>query len=457
MKATFDPDLIRKYDKAGPRYTSYPTAPAFHEGFGPREFAETVALESRQRPKDLSLYFHLPFCRRVCYFCACNVIFTNDRNQGEGYGRLLAREMDLVRENLAGEPLVRQLHWGGGTPTFSSPEILERIITLIRERFPFHPDIEAGIEVDPRETVPEHLETLARYGFNRVSMGIQDFDPAVQKAVNRIQPFEKTRDTILAARASGFTSVNVDLIYGLPRQTLGTFGETVDRVIGLDPDRVALFNFAYLPEMVRHQRVLKPEELPSPPQKLAILEMAVDRFTAAGYVFIGMDHFAKPTDDLARAIDNRTLYRNFQGYTTHAGLDLYGFGVSAISQVGRTYSQNFKEAAGWTGAIDSGTLPTWRGIRLTDDDVLRRDVIFTLMCHFSLVKRDFEERYGIEFDDYFGQELEELRPMETDGLIRLATDRLEITPEGRFLVRNIAMPFDSWLRTGTARRFSRTV
>ena len=457
MNFTFDPALIKKYDKAGPRYTSYPTAPIFHEGFGPEEFSANVRLETRDNPKDLSLYFHLPFCRRVCYFCACNTSFTNDRGKGDNYTLLIAKEMDLVKELIGGSPVVKQLHWGGGTPTFSPPETLERLMLMIRERFTFAPDIEASVEVDPREASPRHLEVMARHGMNRISLGIQDFNPVVQKAVNRIQPYEMTRDTIASARANGYKSVNVDLIYGLPRQTFATFSETIDRVIGLSPDRVALFNFAYLPDMVRHQRVLKPEELPAPAEKLLILEMAMERFTSAGYVFIGMDHFAKPDDELAKALENRTLYRNFQGYTTRAGLDLYGFGVSAISQIGRTYSQNKKDMSQWVAALESGKLPTWRGFLLTDDDVLRRDVIFTLMCHFTVVKSEIEARHGIRFDETFAEELAELVPMEADGLVKLSKDRIDVTPAGRLLIRNIAMPFDAYLKTGTARRFSRTV
>ncbi len=457
IEPVFDDALIRKYDTVGPRYTSYPTAPHFHDGFDAAEFGRAVGDAAGSGPREASLYFHLPFCRRVCYFCACNVTFTNDRSSGDRYAKTLAREMDLVKEHLPGETLVRQLHWGGGTPTFSPPETLELLIGLIRERFPFAAGGEIGVEVDPRETTARHLEVLARGGFNRISMGIQDFEESVQKAVNRVQPYEKTKETIDTARAQGFTSVNVDLIYGLPRQTMATFEDTVDRVIGIAPDRIALFNFAYLPEMVRHQRVLKPEELPAPSLKLAILKRATKKLTDAGYVFIGMDHFAKPDDDLAEALRNRTLYRNFQGYTTHAGLDLYSFGVSSISQVGPTYSQNFKDLASWTAAVDAGRHPTQRGIRLTDDDRLRRDVIFSLMCHFVLVKDEIGKRHGIDFDRAFADEMEELKPLETDGLIAIGADRIEVLPPGRLLVRNVAMVFDARLRQGAAHRYSRTV
>lgn len=453
----FADDLIRKYDVAGPRYTSYPTAPHFHEGFDAAAYAENVRRTTREHPADLSIYVHLPFCRHACYFCACNTIFTKDRGAGDRYVGLLEREMDLVRGLMATVKPVRQLHWGGGTPTFSPPETLERLILAITERFPLADDAEASIEVDPRETTPRHLEVLAARGFNRLSLGIQDFDPAVQKAVHRVQPYEMTRGVIDAARAAGFTGVNVDLVYGLPRQAPETFGATVERVVSLRPDRIALFNFAYLPEMFRHQRVLKPGELPAPPVKLEILKLATRLFTAAGYVFIGMDHFARPDDELAVALRDRTLTRNFQGYTTRAGLDLYAFGVTSISQIGRTYSQNVKDLAAWGAAVEAGRLPVQRGVVLTDDDVLRRDVILSLMCHFVLVKSEIEARHGIRFDERFAAELESLRPLEADGLLRTAPDRIEVLPAGRLLVRNIAMNFDAYLKADGPGRFSRTV
>lgn len=453
----FDEELIRKYDTAGPRYTSYPTAPQFTEAFGPAEYERAVREAASAPDPAASLYFHLPFCRRVCYFCACNVVFSNDRARGWSYNDLLRKEMDLTLAMAGTAPLVRQLHWGGGTPTFNPPEVLDDLGRSIRERFPFADDAEVSVEVDPRETTPEHLEAMRRHGFNRVSMGIQDIDPDVQKAVNRIQPIEKTEGVVQAARRLGYTSVNVDLIYGLPRQTPASFAATLDRVLELAPDRVALFNFAYLPEMVRHQRVLKPEQLPRPADKLAILSSAVERFTEAGWVFIGMDHFARPDDELARAQADGTLYRNFQGYTTRAGLDLYGFGITAISQVGPTYSQNRKDFEAWSSAVQAGTPPTWRGIRLNDDDLLRRDIIFSLMCHFRLDMNDIGARHGVEFETRFAAELDSLRGMEADGLLRLRPGFLEVLPAGRLLVRNIAMTFDAYLGAPATRRFSRTV
>lgn len=453
----FDPEMIRRYDVAGPRYTSYPTAPHFSEAYGPAEFAANLKTPEVQKAEEVSLYFHLPFCRSVCYFCACNVTFTGDRQRGVGYGEALKKEMDLVLAGLGGPKPVRQLHWGGGTPTFSPPEILDEIAGSIRARWPFAPGGEIGVEVDPRETTAAHLEVLAKHGFNRVSMGVQDFDPAVQRAVHRNQPYELTRNTIVTARGLGFNSVNLDLIYGLPRQTMATFSDTISRILELSPDRVALFNFAYLPEMVRHQRVIKPEELPPPAEKLRILGMAIERFTSAGYVYIGMDHFARPDDELALALKAGTLWRNFQGYTTHAGLDLYGFGVTAISQIGSTYSQNQKDIPGWEGALAEGRLPTRVGLRLTPEDRLRRAVIYALMCQFKVDKARVAAEFGIDFDRHFAAELAALAPLEADGLVRRGADAVEVAPAGRLLVRNVAMTFDAYFKPGSPRRFSRTI
>lgn len=452
----FDEALIRKYDQSGPRYTSYPTAPQFHEGFGPAEYAAAVR-NSGAEPRGASVYFHLPFCRRVCYFCACNTIFTNDRAAGRSYTDYLRREMDMALGNMAHPPLVSQLHFGGGTPTFSPPEILDELGQAIHERFTFASDAEVSVEVDPRESTPQHLEVLARHGFNRISLGVQDFNADVQKAVNRVQPWEMTRDTVLTARDIGFSSVNIDLIYGLPRQTPAGFESTIEKLIELNPDRVALFNFAYLPEMVRHQRVLKPEQFPRPADKLAMLRRGIEMLTKAGWAFIGMDHFARPDDELTVAQVGGTLGRNFQGYTTRAGLDLFGFGVSAISQIGPTYSQNMKSLDTWRGAIDAGSSPTWRGIELSTDDIIRRDLIMELMCHFEIDRRKFGARHGIDFDQRFAGEMATLAPMAADGLVRVTSDRIEILPAGRLLVRNIAMTFDAYLADGSARRYSRTV
>jgi oxygen-independent coproporphyrinogen-3 oxidase len=453
----FDAGLLARYDRSGPRYTSYPTAPHFTDTFGPADYLAAVREAGAVPGREASLYFHLPFCRRVCYFCACNTIFTNDRATGHAYNDDLKREIDLVLAAMAHRPVVRQLHWGGGTPTFSPPEILDALGRAIHERVSFAPGAEVSVEVDPRETTPEHLDVLARHGFNRISLGVQDFDADVQKAVNRVQPWEMTKGVVDAARARGFGSVNIDLIYGLPRQSPAAFDTTLERLLELDPDRVALFNFAYLPEMVRHQRVIKPEQLPPPADKLAMFRRGIERLTGAGYVFIGMDHFARAGDELALALAAGTLGRNFQGYTTHAGLDLYGFGVSAIGQVGNTYAQNRKSREAWRAALDAGHPPVARGLRLTDDDRLRRAVIMELMCRFALDRRALGQRFGIDVDDYFADEFRRLEPLAADGLVTITPDRIHVTPAGRLLVRNIAMTFDAYLAGDPAPRYSRTV
>jgi len=455
----FDRELVKKYDTAGPRYTSYPTAPQFSESFGPAEYERTIReTNDVETPPPLSLYFHLPFCESVCYFCGCNVTFTKDRSRSDEYVELVREEMDRTLPLLRPGRKVVQFHWGGGTPTFMPAATLERLFGWIRERFEFDDRAEIGIEVDPRETSEEHLRMLARCGFNRLSMGVQDFDPKVQEAVHRIQPESITRTTIEMARQLGFRSINVDLIYGLPHQSPSSFARSVDKLLALAPDRIACFNFAYLPDMIKHQRAIPAAAMPTPETKLDIFETAVGRLTDAGYGFVGMDHFARPEDELFRAIEDRTLYRNFQGYSTHAGCDLYAFGVSSISQVGDCYVQNQKQLETYRREVRGGGLPTWRGVRLTADDLLRRDIITKLMCHFVLVKKEIEDDHGIRFDETFGTELESLRGMATDGLLRLEPDRIVIEPTGRLFIRNVAMAFDAYLRKdSTKHRFSRTV
>jgi len=452
-----DDALLLKYDASGPRYTSYPTAPQFTQEFSSTDLLrEMEEIHALKKPSDLSLYFHLPFCESVCFFCGCNVTFTSDRKRPVGYTDLVIREMDRVAPGLRKGRRVAQLHWGGGTPTFFKPDQLRRLHEATRARFEFAPDAEIGLEVDPRETTSEHLKTLQELGFNRLSMGIQDFDARVQKAVNRIQTEEMTRGVIEEARSRGFQSISVDLIYGLPHQTEASFGKTVEKILALAPDRIALFNFAYLPKMIRHQKAIHAEELPSSREKLAILRSAIAAFTGAGYRYIGMDHFAKPGDELCRAQEAGTLYRNFQGYTTHAGCDLHAFGVSAISQVGRTYAQNQKNIHDYEKAILGDGLATQRGIRLSDDDMVRRDVIMRLMCDFAIDKSAFSERHGIDFDSCFDDALKKMKPMEADGLIACNGSKMEVTPVGRLLVRNICMLFDAYLGV-SEREFSRTI
>ena len=453
-----DIDLLLKYDTAGPRYTSYPTAPHFTDAFTSSHLEEEIRTTNKTKnASGISLYFHLPFCESVCFFCGCNVTFTSDRKRPFAYTELLIQEMDKISPMVANHRRVAQLHWGGGTPTFFSPDQLKALHEATRKCFTFADDAEIGLEVDPRETTSDHLKTLQELGFNRLSMGIQDFNPEVQKAVNRIQPLATTQRVIEEARERGFQSISVDLIYGLPYQTEKSFAVTLEQIAALNPDRVAVFNFAYLPEMIRHQKAIKPETLPSPKEKLAILRRAIDFFTEAGYRYIGMDHFAKPDDELCRAQDEGTLYRNFQGYTTHAGCDLYAFGVSAISQVGSTYAQNRKNIHEYETAIKGSGLATQRGIQLSQDDLLRREVIMRLLCHFELDPHAIEEKFKINFSSYFADALQALQPMEADGLVRCQKDKIVITPIGHLLIRNICMPFDAYLKTKPNQKFSRTV
>lgn len=453
-----DFSLVAKYDRSGPRYTSYPTAPHFTEAFTAESFREEIRRTNAAKDAPpLSLYFHLPFCESVCFFCGCNVTFTSDRKRPLPYTESVVREMDAVAALVGRGRRVEQLHWGGGTPTFFRPEQMRALHEATRARFEFAPDAEVGLEVDPRETTDEHVETLAALGFNRLSMGIQDFDPRVQEAVNRVQPEALTRRVIERARAAGFVSVSVDLIYGLPHQTEETFAATIEKVLALGPDRVAVFNFAYLPEMMRHQKAIPREALPAPAVKLAILRRASEAFAAAGFRYVGMDHFAKPGDELCRAQDAGRLTRNFQGYSTHGGCDLYAFGVSAISQVGRVYAQNHKDVHAYEAKARAEGFATQRGLALTPEDEMRRELIMRLMCDFRLDTAAFGRKHGVAFASHFAGALEALVPMERDGLLALRGDTLEITPTGRYLIRNICMAFDARLAEKPGHKFSRTV
>lgn len=455
----FDKEKILKYDRPGPRYTSYPTAPYFHEGFGVEAYeAEVARTNAAENPPGLSLYFHLPFCQSVCYFCGCNVTYTKDRSLGDAYVDHLLLEMDALASRLKPGRKVRQVHWGGGTPTFIPAQALRRLWEGIRSRFDIASDAEIGVEIDPRELTEEQATLFAEGGFNRLSMGIQDYDPQVQEAIHRVQPQALTEKVFRRCRELGFDSINVDLIYGLPYQTTERFSDTVDKIIAMGPDRIAVFNFAYLPDLIGHQRAIPKEAMPAPAEKLSILEMVVEKFTGAGWVYVGMDHFARPEDELCVALRNRTLYRNFQGYTTQAGCDLYGLGVTSIGQVGRCYAQNHKDLRNWQESVRAKGFSVFRGVALSDDDVMRRDIITRLMCHFVLYKAEIEAEYSIAFDTLFAEAMEELKPMEQDGLLSLHADRIEVHALGRLLVRNIAMPFDAYLTKGDgAKRFSRTL
>ncbi len=448
--------LVRKYDRPGPRYTSYPTALEFSPSFGPDRHAEKLRAGAVSRP--LSLYFHLPFCKQVCYFCGCNVIYTGNRERAHPYVDELVREMDLVAPLLQTGREVTQLHWGGGTPTFLRPELIVRLGEAIRERFRFAKDAEISVEIDPREASDLHLEALRAIGFTRASMGVQDFDADVQKAVHRIQPFELTAGRMEKLRALGFNSVNLDLMYGLPRQTLATLEDTLARTITLRPDRIAFFNFAYLPTLKNHMRRIRAEELPNAAEKLAMLALAVDRLTAAGYRYIGMDHFVLPDDELSRALDDGTLHRNFQGYTTRAGADMIGIGVTSISDLGDAYVQNVKTEHEYSARLTAGKLPTERGVTLTAADQLRRWIIMTLMSRFALDYAELSRRMGTDAQEALRPEWTALQTFADDGLVEFHTGGMRVTETGRFLIRNICMVFDEYLNAPEkTARFSRTV
>lgn len=456
---SIDIDLIKKYDKPGPRYTSYPTAPQFSDAFTHGDFLNEITKTNQgDSLADLSLYFHLPFCDTLCYFCGCNMIVTHDRDRIQRYLKYLKKEVDHIRSLIAEDRKTIQLHWGGGTPTHLSPDEISDLIAYIRQRFETAPDAEVSCEIDPRELTRDHLVALRSGGFNRISMGVQDVNTKVQKAVNRIQPEALTRQVVDWVRQLGFESLNVDLIYGLPFQTANHFEKTVDTIIDMYPDRIALFNFAYVPWMKKHQKLIHLEDLPSPEEKLRILKMSVEKMIGAGYVFIGMDHFAKPDDELAIALKEKMLYRNFQGYSTNAGADLYAMGITSISQFGDIYAQNEKEEKEYFIALDKGILPTVKGCRLNPDDVLRRKVITRLMCDFELDFKAIEDEFSIDFESYFRWGLGNLEEMKDDQLIRIEDRKLHVTDMGRFLVRNIAMNFDGYLeRKEDQARYSRTV
>jgi oxygen-independent coproporphyrinogen-3 oxidase len=446
-----DPVSIRKYDVSGPRYTSYPTADRFVEAFGEEAFRHWLGkrnIGGIQQP--LSVYVHLPFCGTICYYCACNKVITRDHAKSTKYIKYLEREMAAVGAQL-GAPggdarRACQLHWGGGTPNFLAAEEMRALMHALRAQFDFAPDAELSVEIDPRSLAPGGMALLAELGFNRASIGVQDFDPAVQKAVNRIQSEQVTRRAVEEARASGFRSVNLDLIYGLPRQTLDNFNVTLDKVIELNPERVALYAYAHLPTVFKPQRRIAQADLPAPETKLQLLTLAIGRLTRAGYLYIGMDHFAKLDDELAVAPAPGRLHRNFQGYSTYADSDLLGFGVSAIGRVGPTYYQNAKRLDDYYATLDEGRLPVWRGIELTSDDLVRRAVIQALACQFRVSIESIELAHLIDFRAYFAQELAALRALEEDGLVELQPDWIVVTPKGRLVVRVVCMAFDRYLR-----------
>jgi oxygen-independent coproporphyrinogen-3 oxidase len=450
-----DPVLIRKHDVSGPRYTSYPTADRFVEAFGEGSLRHRLEARARfgnhgGRGEPLSLYLHLPFCDTVCYYCGCNKVVTRDHGRAAKYINYLGREMALaggvLSETREARPRYSQLHWGGGTPTFLSGEEMRALTGRIDAQFERAPGAELSLEVDPRRVEPGRMALLAGLGFNRLSVGVQDFDAKVQQAVHRIQSEAETRRVIDEARAHGFRSINLDLIYGLPFQTLDSFNATLDKVLDISPERIALYSYAHLPAVFKPQRRIQQADLPTPEIKLQILTLAIGRLTRAGYVFIGMDHFARPDDELTVAQGQGRLQRNFQGYSTRAGTDMLGFGVSAIGAVGPSYYQNAKTLTGYYEALDAGRLPVWRGIELTADDLLRRAVIQALICNFRLSIESIEVSWLIQFQKYFAEEMQDLQRMADDGLVELQPDWIVVTPKGRLLVRSVCMVFDRYLR-----------
>lgn len=456
-----DADLIRRYDTAGPRYTSYPTAAQFHNGFDADRYR--AAAESTNRnamPRPLSLYLHLPFCPSICFYCACNKIVTKNQARIAPYLERLHKEIALQGALFDGGRSVEQLHWGGGTPTFLSHEQMRALMQVTRENFQLRNDDqgEYGVEIDPRRADAATIGLLRELGFNRISLGVQDFDPTVQKAVNRIQSERETLAVWDAARLEGFHSINVDLIYGLPHQTVASFERTLDKIIAAGPDRLSVFNYAHLPALFPPQRRLDGAALPGPLEKLNILKLTIARLMDAGYTYIGMDHFARADDALARAQRNGTLYRNFQGYSTHAECDLIGMGVTAIGAVGNSYSQNLRTLDSYNKALDTGSLPVLRGVELDDDDRLRRDVIMQLICHGRLDTVAIETKHAIRFDSYFAPELAELSHMQNDGLVTVESGYIQAQPLGKLLIRNICMLFDRYLRESSReQRYSKAI
>jgi len=443
-----DLELIRRLDKNGPRYTSYPTADRFVEAFN----AETYSTWLGKREiggisRPLSLYVHIPFCNTLCFYCACNKVITKDFSKAAEYVRYVTKELGMQAALLGNERRVEQLHFGGGTPTFLNNDEIRQLMGAIRQNFQLIENGEYSIEIDPRKVSDETVALLGEMGFNRISIGVQDFDPEVQKAVNRIQSEAETLQVIKAARANGFKSVSIDLIYGLPKQNLAGFKATLDKVIAAGADRLSIYNYAHMPTLFKPQRRIHEEDLPAPQLKLDILNLAVKTLTDAGYVYIGMDHFAKPEDELAVAQRQGRLHRNFQGYSTHSDCDLVAVGVSAIGKIGPTYNQNFRELEDYYDALDRDMLPIMRGMELNADDLVRRAIIQALMCHFEISKESFDIAYLISFDNYFATELKELAEYEREGLLTISPQWISVTPKGRMLIRNICMVFDKYLRT----------
>ncbi len=451
-----DLELVRKYNVAGPRYTSYPPATHFTESVNANTI-ENCIRTNNESTRDISLYYHLPFCYSLCWFCGCTTVITGNQNASDLYVKRLHQEMERIKPLTNPQRKVTQLHFGGGSPTFLAPDHMRRLGESIHQHYNLVEDIEAGVEIDPRRLVKDHITALREIGFNRASLGVQDNNPVVQKAVHRIQPFEQTKQAVDWAREAGFKSVNIDLIYGLPHQTPQSFEKTLEEVLTLRPDRFAIFNYAYVPWMKPAQKIIKEDLLPTAEMKLEILKLTIERLTSEGYVYIGMDHFALADDELAVAQREKTLQRNFQGYSTRGGTDIYAFGMSSISQTEEAYWQNAKELQDYYTAVENNQIPVSRGYLVTEDDRIRRDTIMRLMCDLSLSYPDMSKRLGIDFTSYFNQELASLSDLAADNLLELHPDHLEVTNRGRLFIRNVAMRFDAHLPAENVRRYSKTV
>ncbi len=457
----FDLDLINRYDKTGPRYTSYPTAVQFTEAFGAKDY-RNWAYESNNDPlpAPLSLYLHIPFCNTICYYCACNKLVTKDYSKAEAYVQLLKKEIQLQAELFDRDRPVLQMHWGGGTPSYLKNEHIQELLDTIHRHFRFADDDagEFAIEVDPRTVDAKRIRQLRGFGFNRISFGVQDFNPEVQDAINRVNDKEQIIAVIDAARDAGFKSINIDLMYGLPKQSVASFADTINTTIEVSPDRIAAYNYAHLPEMFKPQRRIDEQELPSPQQKLDMLQQTIALLQAADYVYIGMDHFAKKDDELVRAQDNGSLYRNFQGYSTNADCDVIAMGITAIGRIGDNYSQNTRDLQEYEAILAKNEIPVFRGLELEPDDLLRKEVINQLMCYFRLDIRKLETKWGVDFSLYFEHEFIQLRQMEKDGLIRITQDYIDVLPAGRLLARSVCMEFDRYLQQKQAeQRFSKVI
>ena len=432
---------LSKFSRHAPRYTSYPTAVEF------KELSEAEILPFLKSDKPLSLYFHLPFCRSACYFCGCNVVYTSKADKRKRYIEYLKKELDTLSKHLDTSRLVRQLHFGGGTPTFFTPEELDEIYTLIESHFTnYEEDAEISVEIDPRFFSKEHMDVMKAHRVNRISFGVQDFNEETQKAVNRIQPFDLTKNAVDIARNAGINSINIDLIYGLPYQNLETFKKTLELVKKLDPDRLAVFNYAHVPWLKKGMRKIDETTLPTPEEKLKIFKYVIDFFESNGYIMVGMDHFAKPEDELFRAIEKGELHRNFQGYTTKGGADLIGIGLTSIGEVDDAYMQNYKDLKSYEKAVDEGKLPVFRGVILSEEDKIRKYVIMEMMANFSFDIKRFEEKFKLNFFEKFKDEIKELQEFVDEGLVEITPEKIKVNKTGSLLIRNIVLPFDEYFK-----------